>query len=231
MLIHINPVDITDEKNPDDKAFYQIILLKESVEVSVDFTPYKITAPALLFLSPYQHIDWKVIPPESATQLSFHGDFYCIEYHKQEVACNGLLFNNIYLRPYVTIDAEAFTEIENTLLKIQKEISGLSDFSETLVKAYLQVILALSSKEKMIQIEKYYNTLAADNYEANEFQKLLEAHFMTEKSVNFYADKLHLNINSFSKKIKNNSENLRHYLFRNGLYWNQKSLFTLPISP
>ena len=202
MLIHINPVDITDEKNSDDKAFYQIILLKESVEVSVDFTPYKITAPALLFLSPYQHIDWKVIPPESATQLSFHGDFYCIEYHKQEVACNGLLFNNIYLRPYVTIDAEAFTEIENTLLKIQKEISGLSDFSETLVKAYLQVILALSSKEKMIQIEKYYNTLAADNYEANEFQKLLEAHFMTEKSVNFYADKLHLNINSFSKKIK-----------------------------
>ena len=31
--------------------------------------------------------------------IAFHGDFYCIEYHKKEVACNGLLFNNIYQQP------------------------------------------------------------------------------------------------------------------------------------
>ncbi|WP_407509734.1 AraC family transcriptional regulator [Elizabethkingia anophelis] len=203
MLIQINHITTETNQDPQHKAFYQVFLIQSPTKVVVDFTTYEITTPALLFLSPYQHITWVGKSSEIITQILFHGDFYCIEYHKQEVACNGLLFNNIYLLPYVGLTPESFQEIEGIILKIEKELNNHSDFSEALIKAYLQVILALSSKVKKSYIED--NTamvLPVENYEGSEFQKLLEENFSQEKSVNFYAEKLCLNTDTFSKKIK-----------------------------
>lgn len=204
MLIQINNITTKTIQDPEHKAFYQIFLILSPTKVVVDFTPYEITTPALLFLSPYQHITWTKQSNSPVTQLLFHGDFYCIEYHKQEVACNGLLFNNIYLSPYISISPESFKEIEGIILKIEKELDDHSDFSEAVIKAYLQVILALSSKVKKSYIEDNSAlVIPEENYEGSEFQKLLEENFSQEKSVNFYAEKLHLNTDTFSKKIKN----------------------------
>src|SRR5690606_38598159 len=125
---------------------YQIILLHCPTEFAVDFTDYKNTSPALLFLSPYQHLSWRVASIASATRVRFHGDFYCIEFHKEEVACNGLLFNNIYLQPCVTVNNDVYQEIELIIHKMHAEFSANAPFPESVIKAYLQLILALSSK-------------------------------------------------------------------------------------
>lgn len=203
MPIQINHITTETNQDPQHNAFYQVFLIQGPTKVVVDFTTYEITTPALLFLSPYQHITWTKPSNSPVIQLLFHGDFYCIEYHKQEVACNGLLFNNIYLLPYVALSPESFREIEEIILKIEKELNDHSDFSEAVIKAYLQVILALSSKVKKSYIEDNAAIVLPDeNYEGSEFQKLLEENFAQEKSVNFYAEKLCLNTDTFSKKIK-----------------------------
>jgi AraC family transcriptional activator of pobA len=203
MLIQINNITTRTIQKPEHKAFYQIFMIHEPSEVIVDFTTYEIMTPALLFLSPYQHITWTKPTDSPVIQLLFHGDFYCIEYHKHEVACNGLLFNNIYLLPYVGLSQESFEEIEEIILKIKKELDNHSDLSEAVIKAYLQLILALSSKVKKTHIESSAIMPPEENYEGQEFQRLLEENFAQEKSVNFYADKLHLGTDTFSKKIKN----------------------------
>ena len=69
---------------------------------SVDFNEYHSQGDSLLFLSPYQYFQWKETAPKMDF-IAFHGDFYCIEYHKKEVACNGLLFNNIYQQPHFEV--------------------------------------------------------------------------------------------------------------------------------
>ena len=79
--------------------------------------------------------------------LNFHSDFYCIEYHKKEVACNGLLFNNIYLFPHLSLSKNTFKEISDYFDKI-KEINPEEDFSEAILRSYLQLILAICSKVK-----------------------------------------------------------------------------------
>ena len=35
-------------------------------------------------------------PELALTTVQFHPDFFCIIKHQEELACNGVLFNNIY---------------------------------------------------------------------------------------------------------------------------------------
>ncbi|MGK9120382.1 helix-turn-helix domain-containing protein [Olivibacter jilunii] len=193
---------IGNEVQTQDNEFYQIFLLRDPMEMTVDFTNYKTAPYSLLCLSPYQHLSWLKGPLTTGLQLLFHGDFYCIEYHKKEVACNGLLFNNIYLQPHVNLGKETYLEIEQLVRKMEKELKVGLEFSDAVVKAYLQLILALSSQVKKHQINLHEIPQQEDIGEGRIFQQLLEANFMREKSVNFYAQHFNLSIDAFSKKIK-----------------------------
>lgn len=202
MLFHIDTVDIQAHSSSQDSSYYQIILLPYPSEFIVDFTGYKNTSTALLFLSPYQHLSWKAAPLVSTARVRFHGDFYCIEFHKEEVACNGLLFNNIYLQPFVTVNEDVYQEIELITHKMSAELSTSAPFSESVIKAYLQLILALSSKAKKQLIDAGILSNAPLGQEGSLFQQLLANHFTTDRSPYFYAESLNLSLSAFSKKIK-----------------------------
>jgi len=138
----------------------------------------------------------------SAGRVLFHGDFYCIEYHKKEVACNGLLFNNIYLQPVVPVKKSLFREIEHIVERMRSEMGNDAKFSASVVKAYLQLILALASKAKKQLIESEWLMKPALGAEGPRFQQLLENHFVKERSAHFYAGQLNLSARAFSNKIK-----------------------------
>lgn len=180
---------------------YSIFLFQGKGEFLVDFIPYEFSGNTILFLSPYQNFQWLTDVDSDIELVQFHGDFYCIEYHKKEVACNGLLFNNIYLLPHICVSAEKFVEIKQIIDKLDAENKVCNPFSEAILKSYLQLILALCSKEKNIELQKK-DTYKNYSQTTIDFQNLVEKHFLTEKSPSFYADKLALSPNTFSKKIK-----------------------------
>ncbi|MFB2118325.1 helix-turn-helix domain-containing protein [Parapedobacter sp. 2B3] len=202
MLFHIDTIDLQTHSPSADSPCYQIILLPAPAEFVVDFTGYKNTTTALLFLSPYQHLSWKTASIPSATRVLFHGDFYCIEFHKKEVACNGLLFNNIYLQPVVPVEQDVYREIEQIVGKMRTEGTADAAFSESVIKAYLQLILALASKAKKQLIDAGSLIHTAPGAEGALFQQLLEKHFIMERSAHLYAERLNLSLSAFSKKIK-----------------------------
>jgi AraC-like DNA-binding protein len=133
--------------------------------------------------------------------LQFHGDFYCIEYHRNEVACNGLLFNNIYIQPHISLGKIKFQEIEELICKMEKENRSGKQFSDSVLKSYLQLILAICSKEKASQIDDKITHRPLEK-KLLEFQQLLEKYFSTERSPDFYAKQLALSSSSFGKKVK-----------------------------
>ncbi|WP_228409809.1 helix-turn-helix domain-containing protein [Chryseobacterium sp. T16E-39] len=116
------------------------------------------------------------------------------------MACNGLLFNNIYLFPYFKLDQEVFNEIAEYFSKIQR-VNLQEDFSQAISQSYLQLILAICSKEKN-KILPDKELIQDDFKELKSFQNLVEIHFLTEKNLSFYADLLHIAPNTLSKKIK-----------------------------
>ena len=180
---------------------YSIILLDDESDFSVNFVKYKTKRKSILFLSPYQNLKWFGSTSSKVKLLQFHGDFYCIEYHKKEVACNGLLFNNIYLQPYVSLNKIKFQEISQLVDKMEKEVGVNKRFSESVIKSYLQLIFAICSSEKDEQLGNKLTQKTNEN-ELLTFQGLLEFHFHKERNSSFYANKLNISLSSFSKKIK-----------------------------
>ncbi len=199
-LIHINHINssalATGEKSP----YYFILLFEGKASFNVDFTEYKCEGKNLLFLSPYQLLNWKN-PNLNLTLIQFHGDFYCIEYHKKEVACNGILFNNIYQQPFVTVNPDVYNEIKDITIKMQNFVGSTEDYYISVLRSYLQLILALSSKEKQ---QNVINPIYHPTFEESvlKFQALLEEHFREAKDVAFYASKLGLSADTLSKKVK-----------------------------
>ena len=53
---------------------------------SVDYVEYPFKGNVLLFLTPFQKFRFIDTNLQKIQLLQFHGDFYCIEYHKKEVA-------------------------------------------------------------------------------------------------------------------------------------------------
>lgn len=180
---------------------YSILLLEDKGEFSINFINYKTAQNSILFLSPYQDLKWLGSPSSKIKCLQFHGDFYCIEYHKKEVACNGLLFNNIYLQPYISLSESKFQEIDLLIHQMEKEAASNKRFSESVLKSYLQLILALCSNEKDAQLGNKLIEKRIEN-EILIFQEVLETHFRKERSPSFYADTLSMSTSSFSKKVK-----------------------------
>lgn len=170
---------------------------------AIDDNTYVCSGKFLLFLTPYQLLEWKENNLFSLNNLQFHGDFYCIEYHKKEVACNGILFNNIYANPYIQLSDELFEDITTLFNKIKLLENATESFNQSIVKSYLQLILALSSKEKQIAQAVVFPEIESLDTISN-FKNVLEMNFIKEKSVAFYADYFHLSVDAFSKKVKKN---------------------------
>ncbi|MEY8759482.1 hypothetical protein [Chryseobacterium tongliaoense] len=86
-----------------------------------DFGTFNYSGPVILFSTPLQVIYLEQVKSTPLTVLQFHGDFYCIEYHRSEVACNGLLFNNIYIQPCITLTENEVHMFSNLLNEISAE--------------------------------------------------------------------------------------------------------------
>lgn len=178
--------------------FYHILLFKGKGNVNIDFVEYGVSGNIALFTTPYQAIQFKGTLKGNVRMLIFHGDFYCIEYHKKEVACNGLLFNNIYAQPFVSLDEEEYEEINGLFGKLAAELNFTDSYSQAVVRSYLQLILAISSKVKMaslvIEEEEF------SKHPVSRFKALLDVHFKKERSPSFYAEQLGIAPNTFSKQ-------------------------------
>lgn len=187
-------------KNIFSDSMYHIFLFNGNGKIIVDFVEYEFNGRTVFFSSPFQNIQILSETQFEVEILNFHSDFYCIEYHKKEVACNGLLFNNIYLFPHFSLHEEVYKEISNYFSKIQK-VDYHEGFSGSVLQSYLQLILAISSREKNKLL--FDKELIKDDFnDLKSFQNLVEEHFLSEKNLAFYADLLHVTSNTLSKKIK-----------------------------
>lgn len=183
--------------------FYQILVFNGSAKFEINLIQYGCSGCTILFLTPYQQFRWLDSNETELKMIQFHGDYYCIEYHKNIISCNGILFNNIYEKPFFNINKFYYDEIVNTIYKMENELKNeiVSPFTDSIVKSYLQLILSISSKEK----SKYITDLNPNdlpNKDLVYFQDLVEKYYKTERSMTFYAAEFSLSTDTFSKKIK-----------------------------
>jgi len=175
--------------------YYTVILLTEGkARLSAEFAQYEVHADSLLSFSPYQPFMFH--PPEDirGMVLHFHPDFFCIHQHQQEVACNGVLFNNIYQTPVLPVapaDRDGFLEL---LGQMKAEVLRSELAQNEMLVSYLKIFLIRASRLKA-EREPIIDQDPAGKRRAEIARNLkdaIETHYRSRHSAGDYASLLNL---------------------------------------
>lgn len=185
--------------------YYSLIWIqKGSGKVKVDFSEYDFAENQLLAFAPYQPFMLSETNGIEGKVIHFHPDFFCIHKHHQEVACHGVLFNNIYDPPYLTIDAGTKSTFEMVLEQLKTEMQNPALAQYELLISYLKIILITASRLKK---EQQSTESASDEKEApfilQNLKNYIELHFKTKHSASDYADMLNITPKALAKITKN----------------------------
>lgn len=184
---------------PVQYAEYTIVFVEGGEGIfHADFGAFPFKGPVLLFSTPLQMIYIEQPAPCKLAMLQFHSDFYCIEYHKAQVACNGLLFNNIYIEPSVKLNDREARIFKNLLDELAEEFD-VSGCDEIVMRGYLQLFLAKSSSIKTRSAANISSPEERDE-QMEEFRRLLDKHYLTLHKPADYAELLAMSPNNFTKR-------------------------------
>lgn len=187
--------------NPTQFSEYTILLIKQGQgRFHADFGLFDFSAPVLLFATPLQQIHLQDCKDLKSTMLQFHSDFYCIEYHRKEVACNGLLFNNIYIDPTVALTDKEADSFSGILKEIEAE-AGQQNPSEIVIRSYLQLFLAKSSSIKMKELNDSTVFVRKDE-QMEKFRQLLDEHYLNLHKPADYAALLAMTPDNLSRRCQ-----------------------------
>jgi len=185
--------------------YYSLIwFTKGSGKVKADFSEYDFDANSLFAFSPYQPFMLSASNNITGIAIQFHPDFFCIHRHQTEVACNGVLFNNIYQPPFITINDKSSSTFKMLMEQMKTEMQNPALAQYELLISYLKIFLITASRLKTEQ-EPQALKAVADLKEPFILQKLkdaIEANFKTKHSPSDFASMLYISPKSLAKITK-----------------------------
>lgn len=170
---------------------------------SVDDQEFSVEGSGIFCLSPGQIFSVKNEKVKSAWQLSFNKDFYCVESHGKEIACNGLLFNNVHRASAVNVPKTDVPLFQSLISQMIAELQNKESAHKVMLETYLRMFLI----QTLRLLEKQEKELGAGTHREDplvqEFIALVDKNFKEEHTVAGYAEQLFIAPKSLSKKLKN----------------------------
>ncbi len=184
--------------------FSLIWIKNEKGTVKADFSEYSFNPNTLFAFSPYQPFLFQTNDKIEGEILNFHPDFFCIHKHQHEVACNGILFNNIYSPPFVKIDDSTSITFEMLLTQIRTEMNTTALAQYELLVSYLKIYLITASRLKSEQqSESQINVIESkEPFILQNLKNYIEIHYRTKRSASDYASLLNITPKALAKITK-----------------------------
>lgn len=202
----------------------KVLFLPKLSKIQVDFQEFKIETDSLLFLNPKVVIKPNEIEFGGELLLHFNRDFYCIEIHDQEVACDGILYNNVFEIPFIQLNEDQSTDIQNIIREIQSEMKDEDANTEEMLRILLKLIILKSTRIWKQQHLLSENDQQSDVQFLRKFSKLVEQHYKTHHTVADYAEMLFLTPKNLSKKIGLLSKDTPNDIIKNRIILESKRL-------
>ena len=179
---------------------YSIYWIQEgSGTYNIDFKQYNFDDNVLFFLSPGQIFTVDSEQIKTAYKLTFVSNFYCIQTHDAEVACNGILFNNIYETPFVKPCAKETAKLNFILESLIEEFQQKETAQYDMLQSYLKQFIISA-----VRVQKENNLIKEDTETRlfKDFSLLVEQNYKTMHSVTDYANRLGISPKSITKHFK-----------------------------
>ncbi|MBY0462825.1 MAG: helix-turn-helix transcriptional regulator [Alphaproteobacteria bacterium] len=185
--------------------YYSIIwVIKGSGSVKADFSEYGFSENTLFAFSPYQPFMFQSNGEINGIVVNFHPDFFCIHKHQQEVACNGVLFNNIFGPPFVAVDEKASGTFNMLVAQMKTEMQNAALAQNELLISYLKIFLITASRLKAEQRPENQIHLGQteEPFILQNLKNYIETHFKTKHSASDYAGLLNISTKALAKITK-----------------------------
>lgn len=185
---------------PEQINTFNIYWIKEGRgRYNIDFNSYSFDGSVLFFLSPGQVFSVDSEEIKEAYRLSFVRDFYCIQVHDKEVACNGVLFNNVYETPFVQPKEQDLKKLDFIIESLIEEFKSVDAAKHDMLLAYLKQFIILS-----VRINKEHQIVRDDSETKlfKDFSVLVEQNFRVMHAVGDYAQRLGLSPKSLTKHFQ-----------------------------
>ncbi|KAA5536328.1 helix-turn-helix transcriptional regulator [Taibaiella lutea] len=185
--------------------YFTLIIINSGEGVAtVDLSEYSFQENTLFAFYPYQPFMLQSKGPLIGVAIMFHHDFFCIYRHHKEIAANGILFNNIYQRPFIYLEEDSRKTLLNFVNEIVGELKTEGLRRDEVIVSYLKIFLVLATR---IKLEQQTVQLAGDPagkqlLVIQNLRNAIEENFRTMHSASDYAGMLHLTPNSLARITK-----------------------------
>lgn len=201
-VVKIDKLNFDSINNPQYAPYLKVLYLPAGYTLTVDFRQFVTKKNSLFFINANQYLQLEKIGAPGGTFIYYNRDFYCIQIHDEEVACDGLLFNNIYGMPMTVLPTGEDMHIADALENIMSELSGQESSREEMIRTYLkQMIIRATRIWKQQQLRDLKSAPPGDIEFFRNFSRLVEIHFRNKHSVTDYAGLLAIAPKTLSKKF------------------------------
>jgi AraC-like DNA-binding protein len=157
-----------------------------------DAALFSFRAKSLLFFVPYQHIRFTPASPVRGAVIHFHANFLCVETFHAEAGCSGVLFNDPYGAPLVTVDRSLRGEVAQLIERIGREQSQQNLAHEEVSLAYLKVLLVLATRLKISAAGQCPGGPDLRHPAIHKLRELIEANYTQLHAPSDYARLMHV---------------------------------------
>ncbi|PWL38886.1 AraC family transcriptional regulator [Flagellimonas aquimarina] len=185
--------------------YYSLIWIKRGKGVAkIDFAEYDFSQDTMFAITPYQPFVFIEKERLGGVVLNFHPDFFCIHKHHEQVACNGVLFNNIYNPPMLCVNDDSRNNFEMLISQMKAEVQKSDLAQYELLVSYLKIFLINASRNKVQQQPEVLATVPESNepFKLQKLKNLIETHYRTKHSASEYAELLNISPKALAKIIK-----------------------------
>ena len=185
--------------------YYSLIwIIRGEGKVKADFSEYLFEPGTLFSFSPYQPFMLFADGDIQGIALQFHPDFFCIHKHQHEVACNGVLFNNIYDPPFVKVDETSANKFNMLLEQVKAEMQNPALAQYELLISYLKIFLITASRLKTDQQPEAAKSVtnAEGPFILQKLKDYIELHYKTLHTPGDYAVMLNISPKALAKITK-----------------------------
>jgi AraC-like DNA-binding protein len=190
-LLHVDQDSLEAINSNEYKSYIKAMYLPKGCKVRVDFDVYLTDGPALFFIGPNQVLSIEHMCAQKGYFIYYNRDFYCIQIHDREVACDGLLYNNINNMPMTPVPEQETAFFDNIFNHIEGEFELADSSQEEMLRTYLKQILIRSTRLwKRQHLQGALNTGTNDGDVFRRFTQLVDAHYKQKHTVSDYAELL-----------------------------------------
>ncbi|MGK9118274.1 helix-turn-helix domain-containing protein [Olivibacter jilunii] len=204
-----NRIDIPSMPCVRLKSCYMILHAEKDGYINIDFQTYKVQRDTFFFFSPGQH--FTVGKDFSGRLIYFNPEFYCIAFHDKELACGGILFDNVFEVPSIEctgVERRAFLDVVG---KLTQELSQNDFWTEEMARTYLKQLIIAASRSWMKLNPEPRFSISEEGLLSRRFSQLVEKHFTELHNASDYAALLYVSVKTLNRKIverKGKSPNL-----------------------